>query len=79
MIKDDFEDCYIPEPNTGCWRWVRYRQPNGYGQLCLDGHRLNAKKAMAHRYSYERHIGPIPPGIGGRYRKDVAFRPWPTR
>jgi hypothetical protein len=39
---------------TPCWTWKRAILSNGYG---CDGHRL------AHRVSYEEHVGPIPDGL----------------
>jgi hypothetical protein len=47
-----------PEPNTGCWLWVRYVKPNGYGGLCFRG-----RNRYAHRVSYEAFRGPIPTGL----------------
>lgn len=41
-----------------CWEWLRYRTPAGYGQFGVDG-----KLVLAHRYSYELLIGPIPNGL----------------
>lgn len=41
-----------------CWLWTastRY----GYGRFMLADQRL----AMAHRWSYEHHVGPIPDGL----------------
>lgn len=49
-----FEDCYIPEPNSGCWLWIFGTDKDGYG--------LTAN-IRAHRESYERHIGHIPDGM----------------
>ena len=52
-----FEERYIPEPNSGCWLWIAGKSV-GYGHLMLKGVHM-----WAHRVSYERHIGPIPPGL----------------
>ena len=41
----------------GCWLWIGYRDPNGYGRLQVDG-----KPMLAHRLSYEVHNGSIPVG-----------------
>lgn len=45
---------------SGCWSWggSRSSQGPGYGQILLDGHKL-----MAHRFSYEMLVGPIPAGM----------------
>lgn len=50
-----FDDCYIPEPNSGCWLWIGARSKNGYG--------TSYPNILAHRESYERHVGPIPDGL----------------
>ena len=44
-------------PN-GCHQWTAYCGENGYGRFYLDGRGL-----LAHRWSYERHVGPIPHGL----------------
>lgn len=43
---------------TGCWEWIGSRHRGGYGQVWLDG-----RVVQAHRLSFERHVGPIPPGM----------------
>lgn len=47
---------YVVYSDT-CWEWRGYVAPNGYGQL-WDGTRIE----KAHRFSYRKHIGPIPKG-----------------
>lgn len=42
----------------GCMEWTAYRGENGYGRFYLDG-----KGVLAHRWSYEYHVGPIPDGL----------------
>ena len=42
----------------GCWNWKGVKLPNGYGILSI-----NNKGKVAHRFSYELHIGPIPDGL----------------
>ena len=44
-------------PN-GCIEWTAYKGMNGYGRFYLDG-----RGALAHRWSYEYHVGPIPEGL----------------
>lgn len=51
-------DWYVPEPNTGCWLWMRTLTGAGYGGQSLFG-----KKRLAHRISYELLRGPIPAGL----------------
>lgn len=54
-----FENQYIPEPNAGCWLWIGANTgANGYGQFSADKRRF-----VAHRWSYERFVGPIPNGL----------------
>lgn len=40
----------------GCWWWTAGIAPNGYGVFWAHGRNISA-----HRYSYERLVGPIPP------------------
>lgn len=42
----------------GCWLWTAYVGPHGYGQLSVGRERF-----LAHRYVYERVVGPIPEGM----------------
>lgn len=58
-------DMSIPEPNSGCWIWLGYIGPNGYGELRADG-----RTRRAHRISYEIFNGPIPSGLVVRHRCD---------
>lgn len=43
---------------TGCWLWLGYRLPRGYGLTRMFGRRV-----LAHRASYEVFAGPIPTGM----------------
>lgn len=50
-----FDASYIPEPNSGCWLWLgAERGSNGYGSIVVQG-----KRVVAHRYAFERFIGPL--------------------
>jgi hypothetical protein len=51
--------------SPGCWEWPGTRNWYGYGQLQIDGRTLRA-----HRVSWERHVGPIPPGLFVLHRCD---------
>lgn len=42
---------------TGCWEWEAGSTDEKYGRFWIDG-----KLVYPHRYSYERHKGPIPDG-----------------
>lgn len=46
-------------PWSGCWIWMRGCTSSGYGVVYLEHH----TPKYAHRASYEKHIGPIPPGL----------------
>lgn len=41
----------------GCWRWTGAHMGNGYASFSAPGH------VLAHRYSYELNVGPIPAGL----------------
>lgn len=51
-----FDAKYAVDPD-GCWVWTDAARA-GYGFLLVNG-----KKQMAHRVSYELHVGPIPEGL----------------
>lgn len=62
MRKLSFEDNYIPVTESGCWLWIGATNTKGYGVI-VSSNASTRKKTMAHRYSYERTIGPIPEGL----------------
>lgn len=41
-----------------CWEWFASINNNGYGTFYAGG----GRSTLAHRWSYEHHVGPIPPG-----------------
>lgn len=43
---------------TGCWLWTAARDRDGYGQFGDGGTMIRA-----HRWAYERFVGPIPHGM----------------
>lgn len=43
-----------------CWLWTGALQPEGYGRFA-PGDTL--RRSLAHRWSYEFHVGPIPEGL----------------
>lgn len=53
-----FYDKVMPEPMSGCWLWMASLDHGGYAR-----YRHNGKSYIAHRASYEMHVGPIPPGL----------------
>lgn len=42
----------------GCWLWTSTLIKGGYGRFGLNG-----RHVLAHRYSYELNVGPIPEGM----------------
>ena len=49
---------HIQLSSWGCWQWIRYRDPAGYGRL-----RYGGDLVYAHRLSYELFVAPIPQGL----------------
>jgi hypothetical protein len=56
----------MPEPMTGCALWLGGSKPKGYGAIYLAG-----ATRIAHRVSYEAHVGPIPDGLWVLHRCDT--------
>lgn len=55
---EHFLDFVSPEPNTGCWLWLGAVDNNGYARfLATRNH------TVAHRFSYQVFVGPIPEGL----------------
>jgi hypothetical protein len=49
----------VIKSDNGCWEWIGGKNPDGYGSFGLAG----GKVTSAHRWSYEKSIGPIPNGL----------------
>lgn len=63
----DIMESVMVDPNSGCWLWLKcVNTSNGYGRVCWRG-----KASYAHRASYERHFGEIPPGINVLHKCDT--------
>lgn len=45
---------HVSTSKEGCWEWCSWRDKDGYGEF-----KENKKKFRAHRWSYERFIGPV--------------------
>ena len=59
-----FEAKFTRADESGaCWPWTAAKYSNGYGHFCVGGGRANPHFALAHRLSYEIHVGPIPIGL----------------
>lgn len=52
------EDCYIPEPNSGCWLWIMSLNEKGYGRR-WDG----LRERKAHTVVYEVYRGRLGDGL----------------
>lgn len=48
--------------DDGCVVWIGGKTIGGYGMFAADASRAGGSKVMAHRWSYEHAIGPIPVG-----------------
>ena len=59
-IAERFAEKIRVNRETGCWEWTGSRLKAGYGQL---GKEKGAGLMLAHRYSYEQNVGPIPAGM----------------
>lgn len=55
---DRFTEKVTPN-DAGCHEWTADVSNSGYGRFWVEG----KQKALAHRWSYEYHIGPIPDGL----------------
>jgi hypothetical protein len=61
-------DNSIPEPNSGCWLWLKSVDRYGYGQWTRYH---GGRRVTAHRMAYEIHNGPLPAGACVCHRCDV--------
>lgn len=61
-LQSEFDDRYIPEPNSGCWIWIGavWKLPSGDRGKFATAPGL---QRSAYQVSYEMHIGPIPAGL----------------
>lgn len=58
-------DIYTKRSENGCWAWLSYKDPFGYGRLNVGG-----KPVLASRISYLLHYGDIPDGLFVLHRCD---------
>lgn len=54
----EVRDCGWGSP---CWVWTGYVGPDGYGKISRGGR--GGARVVAHRLSYEIHVGPVPSGL----------------
>lgn len=60
---EEHADRYVVAEN-GCWHWQGHVFPTGYGTFYKREHGNGpGKNYLAHRNSYEVHVGPIPEGL----------------
>lgn len=59
-LSERFMEKVSVNETTGCWEWTAYIDPSGYGRFTVDG---DHKAQLAHRVSYELHVGPIANGM----------------
>lgn len=55
---EKFHAKYAINPTTGCWEWAASINNQGYGTI-----RVAYRLQLAHRFAYERFVGPIPDGL----------------
>jgi hypothetical protein len=48
--------------DSGCWEWQRMTNPQGYGMFSVRGE-LRWHPMLAHRFSWQALVGPIPEGL----------------
>lgn len=66
---DEFNEAYIPEPNSGCWLWIgAINNRLGYGTVVNPA---TGRAMPAHRASYLKTHGSIPDGMDILHRCDV--------
>jgi hypothetical protein len=59
LTDDERFEAKIERHDDGCWYWVASKNRDGYGGFAPGGGR---GPVLAHRWSYQRFVGPIPPG-----------------
>ena len=57
-----FNPRYTIDKQTGCWEWVGNLDKDGYGKFWWRKEN-GSKGGRAHRFSYEAHVGDIPPHL----------------
>lgn len=60
-LVDRLMDKVLGEPNSGCWLWMGYILPDGYGRIW--GGKDIGRNLGTHQAAYTVFVGPIPPGM----------------
>lgn len=58
-VVDRFADM-VALADSGCLEWIGGLTLGGYGSFAVDATKATPRRDMAHRWSYEHHVGPIP-------------------
>lgn len=66
-LRENLLESCVPEPNTGCWLWLRGEGNFGYGRV-----RVAKKSEYAHRASFLAFKGEIPEGLSVLHSCDTA-------
>lgn len=65
-LEQRFAQRFVVEPRSGCWLWTGLLNRRGYGRLDTS-----TSWNLAHRVSYEMHVGKIPKGLFVCHHCDV--------
>lgn len=57
-LSDDAREAKYVRQGPGCWTWTGAVTPDGYAIFTA-----NYTNEYAHRWMYQRHVGPIPDGF----------------
>lgn len=61
------------DPNSGCWIYTGFTQPNGYAQLGVKPFpQFGIDKIGVHRLAHILWIGPIPKGFEVHHKEEVG-------
>lgn len=65
-LLERFHENIVRIPESGCWIWMGFTNPKGYGLLTV-----NSKNKFSHRLSWELHNGTIDSGLLVCHRCDI--------
>lgn len=64
-VDERFAQALPHRPDNACWEWQGRMGGSGYGTIYING-----REVPAHRFTYERMVGPIPEGMILRHTCD---------